>query len=63
MAYLRLQFHHALPPFAAIGQRLCLAQTHGHELVLQLAQDQLPRRLLPAATAGKMGLKGRVEGF
>lgn len=34
LAYLRLQFHHALPPFAAIGQGLCLAQTHSHELVL-----------------------------
>lgn len=32
--YLRLQFHHALPPFAAISQGLCLAQTHSHELVL-----------------------------
>lgn len=34
LAYLRLQFHHALPPFAAICQGLCLAQTHSHELIL-----------------------------
>lgn len=63
MDYLGLQFHDALPPFAAICQGLRLAQTHGHELVLQFAQDQLPRGLLPAATTGKMSLEEWLEGF
>lgn len=51
-AHLRLELHHALPQLSTLGQRLGLAQPHAHQLVLQLAQDQLPRGLLPAATAG-----------
>lgn len=62
LAYLCFQFHHPLPPFAAIGQSLCFTQTHSHELILKLSQDQLPWRLLPAATTGKMGLERRKDG-
>lgn len=59
-AHLRLQLYQALPQLAALRQSLGLAQTHAHQLILQLAQDQLPRGLLPAATTGKMGLRGEA---
>lgn len=55
-ANLRLELYHALPQLAALGQSLGLTQTDAHQLVLQLAQDQLPWGLLPAAPAGQMGL-------
>lgn len=61
-AHLRLKLHHALPQLTALRQSLGLAQTHAHQLVLQLAQDQLPRGLLPAAAAGQMGLSGEASG-
>lgn len=61
-AHLRLQLHHALPQVSALGQGLGLPQTHAHQLVLQLAQDQLPRGLLPAAPAGQVGLPREAGG-
>ena len=51
-AHLRLELHHALPQLSTLSQCLGLAQPHAHQLVLQLAQDQLPRVLLPPATTG-----------
>lgn len=61
-AHLRLKLYHALPQLAALCHGLGLAQTHTHQLVLQLTQDQLPWGLLPAAPAGQMGLPTEAGG-